>query len=131
MIEDVKISDVYLQQAGGGDAELAARQPPENEDHYPEPTMFGELPACGMLVRNVRNLEVSNVEIVTQKPDVRPAFWLKNIDGADFFRIKAPRHSSVSTSVPVFRLAQVEDFRVFGCKYLADASFAHSDRRDI
>ncbi len=50
MIEDVKISDVYVRQAGGGDAELAARQPPEYEDHYPEPTMFGELPASGMFV---------------------------------------------------------------------------------
>ncbi len=127
MIEDVKVSDIYVRQAGGGDAELAGRQPSEFEDHYPEPTMFGELPASGMFVRNVRNLEVSDVEIVTEKPDARPAFWLNNVDGADFFRIKAPRNASA----PVFHLAQVEDFRVFGCKYLADASFAHSDRRDI
>ena len=91
MIEDVKISDVYVRQAGGGDAELAARQPPEFEYHYPEPTMFGELPASGMFVRNVRNLEVSNVEFVTEKPDARPAFWLKNVDGADFFRVRVPK----------------------------------------
>jgi hypothetical protein len=32
---------------------------------------------------------------------------------------------------PVFRLQQVEDFRSFCCKPLADAFFAHSDQRDI
>ena len=126
LIEDIKISDVYLRQMGGGSLDLAARKPPENEDHYPEPTMFGELPACGLFIRNVRNLEASNVEIATEKPDARPAFWLNNVDGADFFRIKTPRNVA-----PVFRLQQVEDFRSFGCKPLADAFFAHSDQRDI
>lgn len=126
MIEDIKISDVYLRQMGGGSLDLAARKPPENEDHYPEPTMFGELPACGLFIRNVRNLEASNVEIATEKPDERPVFWLNNVDGADFFRIKTPRNVG-----PVFRLQQVEDFRAFGCKHLADALFAHSDQRDI
>jgi hypothetical protein len=67
------------------------------------------------------------VEIATEAPDARPAFWLKNVDGADFFRLKTPRHAAG----PVFRLQQVEDFRSFGCKYLADASFATSDQRDI
>ena len=52
--------------------------------------MFGELPASGMFVRNVRNLEVSNVEIATQRPDARPAFWLENVDGADFSGLKRP-----------------------------------------
>jgi polygalacturonase len=127
MVEDIKISDIYLRQAGGGSSELASRQPPEYEDHYPEPTMFGELPASGLFVRNVRNLELSNVEISTETPDARPAFWLKNVNGADFFRLKTPRNSRG----PVFRLQQVEDFRSFGCKYLADASFASSDQRDI
>jgi polygalacturonase len=127
MVEDVKISDVYLRQAGGGNPELSARQPPEYEDHYPEPVMFGELPASGLFVRNVRNLELSNVEIATDTPDARPAFWLKNVNGADFFRLKTPRNAAG----PVFRLQRVEDFRSFGCKYLADASFAHSDQRDI
>jgi polygalacturonase len=36
LIEDVKISDVYLHQLGGGSAEWAALRPPENERGYPE-----------------------------------------------------------------------------------------------
>ena len=90
MIEDVKISDLYLQQTGNGNAELAVRQPPENEDHYPEPTMFGELPASGLFVRNVRNLELNNVEVATENLDARPTFWLSNVDGADFFALRRP-----------------------------------------
>src|SRR5437016_758019 len=40
-IEDVRLSDIYIQHQGGGSKESAAIQPPETEDKYPEPTMFG------------------------------------------------------------------------------------------
>ena len=39
-VEDVRISNVTIQHQGGGTAEDAAYQPPENEDIYPEPDMF-------------------------------------------------------------------------------------------
>jgi polygalacturonase len=39
-IEDVKISNIQVLHQGGGTKEDAAFQPPENEDIYPEPTMF-------------------------------------------------------------------------------------------
>ena len=96
MIEDLKISDVFLHQAGGGDSDLAARQPPELEKAYPEPPMFGDLPAAGLFVRHVRNLDVSNVEVMTATADARPAFWLMDVDGVDFFRVKVPRPSGSS-----------------------------------
>ena len=45
MIEDVKIDNIYMHQVGGGTKEMAALQPEEKADAYPEPRMFGTLPA--------------------------------------------------------------------------------------
>ncbi len=127
MIEDLKISDVFFHQRGGADGEIAKRQPPELEKAYPEPTMFGALPATGLFVRHVRNLEVSNLEIMTDAADARPAFWLMDVDGGDFFRVKVPRQSVA----PAFNLNDVKEFRVFGCKYLKDATYEESGNRSF
>lgn len=124
-IEDVKISDVYVHQVGGGGAESAALDPPEKADAYPDPGMFGALPASGFFFRHLRNLEVSNVEVATEAADARPAFWLKDVDGADFFRVRVPRSSAA------FDLHNVKDFRVFGSQFVADASGAQIDSRKI
>jgi len=122
-IEDVKIGDVYLHQLGGGSAELAALDPPEKADAYPDPGMFGAIPASGIFFRHLRNLEVSNVEIATETADARPAFWLKEVEGADFFRVRVPR------SAPAFDLHTVKDFRVFGSQFVADASAEQIESR--
>jgi len=126
-IEEVKISDVYLHQAGGGDGPLAGIQAPEREAAYPEPNMFGPLPATGFFIRHVRNLEISNVEIATAQADQRPAFVLLDVEGADFFRVRVPR----PTVAPAFSLRQVSDFRVFGSQFVADANFAKAEEKTL
>jgi polygalacturonase len=114
--EDIKISDIYFRQKGGGTADMGALQPPERAQSYPDPDMFGKLPASGFLIRHVRNLEMSNIEIATEQPDQRPAFWLNDVDGADFFRIKTPQ----VPGVPAFALNAVKDFRIFGSLRIKD-----------
>ncbi len=126
-IEDLKISDVYVHQVGGAGADMAARQPAENDDKYPEPTMFGDLPATGMFIRQVRNVELSNVEIATENADARPAFYLDDVDTADFFRLRLPQRQQLGQ----FRLKRVSDFRVFGCQHYADAKEDHVDDKMI
>jgi polygalacturonase len=46
-IEDVKLSNIYIETAGGATAEMAKIEPPELENKYPEPSMFGAMPASG------------------------------------------------------------------------------------
>jgi len=116
LIEDLKISNIYLHQRGGGTREMASLQPPEKEDAYPEPTMFGPLPATGFFLRHSKNVEFSNVEVATEKPDLRPAFWLSDVDGADYFRVKSPR----TAGAPVFHLNDVTNFRVLGSREVKD-----------
>jgi polygalacturonase len=124
-IEDVKISDVYLEQTGGAPPAMAAFFPLENASSYPEPTMFGDLPASGFFLRHVRNIEMGNIEIATQSPDARPAFWLQDVDGADFFRLRIPKTSTA------FDLREVKDFRSFGSRFLKDVSFEEEQTRKI
>jgi polygalacturonase len=125
MVEDIKISDVYMHQVGGGDSVMASILPPEKEREYPEPTMFGVLPACGFFVRHVKNLEMSNIEIATQNPDRRPAFAMVDVAGADLFRVRVPRPAAG----PAFSLRQVSDFRLFGSPFVPDQSFPQVDER--
>jgi polygalacturonase len=122
-IEDVKISDVYLHQIGGADDPGAKFHVPEAEGEYPEPTMFGTLPATGFFIHHVRNLEMSNIEIAVEKADQRPALTLVDVDGADFFRVRVPRESTSRA----FRLSQVGSFRVFGSQFVRDQESAHVD----
>jgi polygalacturonase len=126
MIEDIKISDVFLEQVGGGSAELAAREPEEREAAYPDPHMFGDLPAAGFFVRHVRNLEMTNVEIATRAADARPAFWLHDVTGADFFRLRVPQGAR-----PAFDLRQVKEFRSFGSRQMDDLTLESVEMRKI
>lgn len=116
-IEDVKISNLYLQHRGGATKEMAALEPPEDESKYPDPHMFGpELPAHGFYIRHARNLEFSNVEIAYEAPDERSAFVVNDVEGADFFRIKTPPGSTGR----VFSLTNVTDFRTLATRGVKD-----------
>jgi len=116
LIEDLQINDVYLHQAGGADATMAAIDPPEDETKYPDPHMFGPLPAYGFLLRHVKNLEMSNIQVATAKDDPRVAFWLNDVATADFFRLKA----SVATGASMFALRNVTGFRITGSRGVKD-----------
>jgi polygalacturonase len=124
-VEDVKISNLYLEQIGGQPASAASIVPPENPHKYPEPNMLGQLPATGIFMRHARNVEIGNIEIVVRKPDARPAFWLADVDGADFFRVRVPK------GAPAYALASVKNFRSFGAQYLQDVSLESVTQRTI
>ena len=99
---------------GGAPEALKDRVPPLEELGYPEPNMFGELPATGFYVRDARNVEMSNIEIAVEKADPRAAFWLRDVEGADFFRLRLPG------GAPSFHLTDVRNFRTFGSLTVAD-----------
>ena len=124
-IEDVKINEIYMEHVGGGTAEMAANMPPEEIKHYPEPTMFGKLPASAFFIRHARNLEFSSVEIAWSQPDARPVFWMQDVDGLDIFRLKLPK----TYTGPVFNLKDVHDFNVAASRNLKDVHLNHVDKK--
>ncbi|HWW74772.1 MAG TPA: hypothetical protein VNZ44_05205, partial [Pyrinomonadaceae bacterium] len=115
-IEDVRLSNIRVYYRGGGTQAQAALDPPEKEDAYPEPSMFGEMPAYGFFVRHVRELEMTDVRVGFLKEDARPAFVLSDVRGADFRHLKAQLAPGVST----FVLKSVEDFSLQQSRPLAD-----------
>jgi hypothetical protein len=124
-IEDVKISDVYLHQQGGAGPAMAAIQPPIKENAYPDPGIYGDLPATGFYFRQVRNLEVSNVEVATEAADARAAFCLQDVDGADFFRVRVPGGSNA------FDLRAASNFRSFGSLSAPDTRLETAENRKV
>jgi len=125
MIEDVQINNLFMDHRGGGTKESAGRQVDEQIAGYPEPYKFGDLPASGFYIRNVRNIEFSNVEITWHNPDARPVFILQNVIGADFFRIKTPK----GQGTPVFDLNKVQEFSVALSRNIADTSLSSVARQ--
>jgi polygalacturonase len=105
-IEDVKVSDFYVQNAGGGAANLVNVHPPENEKGYPETGMFGATPSHGFYLRHIKNIELSHVEIASKVPDARPAIALEDVHRADFIAITAP------STPPAFSINNSTDVRI-------------------
>lgn len=127
LIEDVKINEIYMDHTGGGTADMAAILPPEEINHYPEPTMFGKLPASGFFVRHARNLEFCNVEVACSEPDLRPAFWMQDVQGVDVFRFKLPRNNTS----PAFALHEVTDFNISASRGIPDVHLVRVDQRSF
>ena len=128
-VEDVTLSDIRILYRGGLTLEDVAKQPaemvntffyraeggipprepfatPEREKEYPEPSMFGLLPAYGFFIRHARGITMRNVEIGFEKEDRRPAFVLEDVKGAEFRQVKA----QVAPGVQRFHLKDVEDY---------------------
>jgi polygalacturonase len=153
-IEDVKLSDSYFHHlpmssvgsstavrmdsadkgfasSGFGQAGPAALGPngipQELEAGYPEPNMFGDVPASGIYARHVHGLELSNVEFANDAADSRPAALIVDSDTVDFFRLKLPQRAREKQ----FRLHNVRDFRLFGCQFYKDVQVDNAEERVV
>ncbi len=127
-IEDVKLSNIYIENVGGATADAALMQPPEKEDSYPEPNMFGPMPSLGFFLRHIRNIEMSHVELAAVAADARPAFYLQDVERADFFAITAPR-AAIQTGSGNFALHSVKDLRIGWSRAAADTVLDAADAK--
>ena len=117
-IEDVKISDVYVECVGGGTPDQAKIVVPEKENAYPEPGMLGTLPAYGFYFRHLNRLEMSHVEVNPLAPDARPMIYTDDVHRADFFAITAP------ATPPAFSFNKSSDIRVLWSRAAPDTTIA-------
>jgi polygalacturonase len=122
-IEDVSISDILIAPEAGATAEQAALELPEVEAKYPEPNMFGPIPASGFYIRHLRGLSLSNIHIKPLGDDPRPAIVLEDVQDADLFRIKA----KPAGGAPILKLHQVENLEVRFSRPIPDTNLPHVD----
>jgi len=113
-IRDLTLHDIFIQHRGGGTQEQAAIAPPEEEQKYPEPNMFGEMPSQGIYLRHAKNVNLRDIEIVAMNDDARPAFVFDSVEGADLFHIKTPRNA------PVLRMNNSRDVNALWVRGLKD-----------
>ncbi|HUK48071.1 MAG TPA: glycosyl hydrolase family 28-related protein [Terriglobales bacterium] len=125
-IEDVKFDNVYIQHRGGGTKEDAAINPPELENGYPEPGRFGRIPAQGFFIRHVKGIAMRDIEIRAIQPDLRPAFVLDDVDGADFMHVKLPENAGAS-----FVLRNVKEFEVIQSRPIPDTYIENVPQKTI
>jgi polygalacturonase len=125
-IEDVKFSNVYIQHRGGGTKQDATIEPPEMENIYPDPNRFGAMPAHGFFIRHVKDIDMRDVEIKSIDPDLRPAFILGDVAGADFTHMKLPSGAGAS-----FLLKSVTNFNLVQSRPLPDTHFDTAVRQTL
>jgi hypothetical protein len=124
-IEDLKIANFYMEHQGGVGADQATIVPPEAEDKYPDPPMFGPvMPAQGFFLRHIRNLEMSHVEIAPMAADARPSFVLQDVSRSDFLAITA-------TAPGAFALRQAADFRIAFSRAAKDTAMAKAENQTL
>lgn len=124
-IEDVRLSNITIRYKGGGTKADAAREVPENEKSYPEPSMFGVIPAYGFYVRHARGIVFDNVDVSFDKTDERPAFILDDVKDAAFYRTKA----RLAPDAKMFVLRNVTNFRSMQSPSVEDIVLDRADRR--
>ena len=78
-IRDVTLRDIHLDYEGGGTAQDAARRPGELADAYPEPSMFGVLPAWALWARHAKRLTIERFTAATRTPDQRPPLLFDDV----------------------------------------------------
>jgi len=116
-IEDVKLSNCFFGHTGEYPAEAVGRVVPEMVDGYPEVGKFGATPSNGFFIRHLGHLEMAHAEIAPAKVDARPAFWLEDVERADFFAVTAPGEKN-------FALRKVKDLRILWSRAAKDVNVA-------
>ncbi|HET7538101.1 MAG TPA: glycoside hydrolase family 28 protein [Candidatus Didemnitutus sp.] len=97
LIEDLSLSNLFIDYVGGGTKEQGERAVPEYEKEYPEPSRFGVIPAWGLWARHVKNFSVDRVEFRAAQDDLRPTAILDHVGDAMLDRVNFPHAAGAPT----------------------------------
>ncbi len=115
-LEDIDLSHISIQYAGGGTREQGERTVPEMIKEYPDPSRYGTVPSYGMFARHVRNLTFDHIQFSYAKEELRPCLFLQDIAGIDFSYLKADH----AAHTPILILKGVSDLNIQQSTDLAD-----------
>jgi len=110
-IKNLALENIRITFKGGGTKDLADREIDEFPEKYPEQTMFGKLPAYGFYCRHAENLTFNNIELDFIEPDARPAIVCDDINGLEFYKIKA----KINGDVPLMKCSNVRNMLAQSC----------------
>ena len=95
-VSEVRLAGIQLYSRGGGTREDAGRIVPEMIKDYPEPMLFGPLPAWGLYVRHASRVQLSDITLGLLALDARPAIELDDVADPDItgLRLRGRAHTS-------------------------------------
>jgi polygalacturonase len=149
-VENVKLSGIRILYRGGLTLDQVAKQPadlvngfffrasggvpprepydtPEREKEYPEPSMFGILPAYGFFIRHAKGIELNDIDVGYMKEDGRPAFVLDSVEGVALERCRAAKGNGAPTLV----MMNAQGVSAHRCAGLADFQADSAARREM
>jgi len=117
-IQNVTIDGLNVTAAGG----MAARDinVPEADAKYPDPDLFGDLPALALYSKHVDGLTLRNVKVHSAEPDGRPAMVL---DDVTHLEISGFDSTNVPPHQPMLVLQNVAGALLFGNRLSTAADF--------
>lgn len=149
-VEDVTLSNVRIVHRGGFTLDNVAKQPPElvntfffratggipprepfatpeREKEYPEPSMFGLVPASAFFIRHAKGVQLSNVRVTYLKDDRRPAVVLDQAVDIQLDRVDC----AVPAGVPVLHIESAQQVDVRNSRGLADGRIARAEHKEM
>jgi hypothetical protein len=116
-IENLRLENIAIELAGGGQREHGRQVMEEAIDNYPEINRYGpRLPAFGLYARHVKGLQAEGVTLTVASADSRPALVAIDVDGAKFERWTFPSTAGAESLVRLEQAKTVsfEHFNVSG-----------------
>jgi polygalacturonase len=98
-VSNVRFNNIFISFAGGGTSTDAHATVEEKPKEYPESTMFGTLPAYGFYIRHANNLSFNNIQLSTEKEDLRPAFYIEDAQQSFFQSMQLSVSSKAEASI--------------------------------
>ncbi|MGF7140352.1 rhamnogalacturonidase [Roseimarinus sediminis] len=122
---DVDFNNIKMKVQGGAPASQAQLEVPELETGYPDPRMYGDIPAWAFFVRHAENIDFNNVEAEFEEDDGRPAYVLDDVANARFFDIEADK----SNTSGLMQLVNSSDITIKWFKGLEDQFLMQSGEK--
>lgn len=110
-VRDIQLSGIQLHCRGGGTRDHAERVVPPMVDGYPEPILFGPLPAWGLFIRHAKRVRLNQITLQLINADQRPPVRLEDLDEVDLADVRV----AGETSPRLWAMNRVRSLRLHRC----------------
>jgi len=117
-VKNISLNNIRINSLGSTLISNPLKAVDEAETAYPEGDMFGELPAYGLFLRHIENLNVSNMQLQFEKNDVRPAIYADDVKGFSLSGLSAKTNDQEVSLLFLKNIKNIilESIRVIGTK---------------
>lgn len=108
-VKNISLNNIKLFISGGVKQGEYSETPEEDETGYPQPTVWGNLPASGLYIRHAEGISINNMVFGVEKQDERVPVIAEDVSG---LQISGCRLSGHVTSVPFVKGRSLKGFNI-------------------